>query len=211
MTCRYLLLVDEPCFASYYAHVLINRFLGFIMASLSFVFCRQLSRARRDKGLTQSALAQAVGCKQSAISMLESGQPEKLSQETVSKIAALLGVVLETPSSESTPSLAPPSVSSVVRGYCPNAECYSNTPYVAQGDVLFWPRLQSLAGGGHCIFCGELLEARCPQCGAAVTEGACCPACGSARITNTLPPNTSPEVWSAQRRHDMAEWKSLSS
>jgi len=181
------------------------------MASLSLIFCRQLSRARRDKGLTQSALAQAVGCKQSAISMLESGQPEKLSQETVSKIAALLGVALEAPDSESASHPAPPSFSAVVRGYCPNAECYSNTPYVTQGEVLFWPRLQSLSEGGHCIFCGELLESRCPQCGAAVTEGGCCPACGCARITNTLPPNTPPEVWSAQRRHDIAEWKALSS
>lgn len=181
------------------------------MASLSLIICRQLSRARRDKGLTQSALALAVGCKQSAISMLESGQPEKLSLETVSKIATLLGVVLEAPCTESSSPFVPPPVSSAVRGYCPNAECYSNTPYVAQDDVLFWPRLQSLAGGGHCIFCGELLEARCPQCGAAVTEGACCPACGSARITNTLPPNSAPEVWCAQRRHDMAEWKALSS
>ena len=45
--------------------------------------------------MTQSALAEAVGCKQSAISMLESGHAEKIAQETVEKIAALLGVAME--------------------------------------------------------------------------------------------------------------------
>ena len=62
------------------------------MAQLSTTFCRQLARARRERGMTQSALAQAVSCAQSAISMLEPGQPGKLSQETVGKIASLLGV-----------------------------------------------------------------------------------------------------------------------
>ena len=65
------------------------------MANLSIAFCRQLAKARREKGMTQSALAEAVGCKQSAISMLESGQSAKIAQETVTRIAALLGVALE--------------------------------------------------------------------------------------------------------------------
>jgi len=179
------------------------------MAHLSIAICRQLSRARREKGLTQSALAQSVGCKQSAISMLESGQPEKLSQETVGKIAALLGVMLESQASQTTDHSLPSSFSADARGFCPNAACYSNVPYVVQGELLFWPQAQHLAAGAHCAICGELLEPRCPHCGAPVTEGACCTLCGSPRVTNTLTPGSAPEAWAAQRRHEITEWKSL--
>jgi transcriptional regulator with XRE-family HTH domain len=158
--------------------------------------------------MTQSALADAVGCKQSAISMLESGQPEKLSQETVGKIASLLCVELD--AQAALPAASPfVSSSATARGFCPNAACYANVPYVMQGELRFWPRLQPLADGGHCRFCGELLEARCPQCGAPLSEGACCPACGAERITNTLAPDTLPEAWAAQRRQAIAEWKAL--
>jgi len=156
--------------------------------------------------MTQSALAQAVACKQSAISMLESGQPEKLSQETVGKIAALLGVPLETVTvAEGV------AVSGGGAGYCPNAACFSNVPYAVADDLFFWPRPQpSAAAGKHCAYCGELLERHCPHCGAAaVSGGACCPACGGGRVTNTLPPGTDPVAWAAQRRREIAEWRSL--
>ena len=181
------------------------------MASLSITFCRRLAQARRDKGMTQSALAQAVGCKQSAISMLESGQPEKLSQESVEKVAKLLGVALEPPPSPS-PAPGPQScaVSPSSLGFCPQAACLSNVPYVVQGELLFWPRLQSLDSGRHCATCGELLEPRCPHCGAPVAaDGACCPACGGARVTNTLAPDTAPEAWAARRRREIGEWRGL--
>lgn len=180
------------------------------MAQLSITFCRQLARARREKGMTQSALAQAVGCKQSAISMLESGQPEKLSQEAVGKIAALLEVALESPSSPSSVLRPPSSGSLPAPVYCPSAVCPSNVPYAVAGELLFWPRAQPLAAGGkHCASCGEVLERQCPHCGAAVTEGACCHTCGGAKVTDTLPPGTDPEAWSAQRRREIAEWRAL--
>ena len=76
------MLVDTPSVAAYYPLVVINRFHSRDMAQLSIAFCRQLAKARREKGMTQSALAGAVGCKQSAISMLESGQSVKIAQET---------------------------------------------------------------------------------------------------------------------------------
>ncbi len=183
------------------------------MAHLSIAFCRRLAQARRDKGMTQSALAQAVGCKQSAISMLESGQPEKLSMENVAKLAEHLGVALD---SEQSTALGMDSVlpsADVPRayGYCPNALCYSNIPYVVQSVLFFWPRLQALSEGARCAFCGEVLEPRCPQCGAPVTAGACCTQCGTARVTNTVAPGTPAEIWAAERRHQIAEWKTLSS
>ena len=181
------------------------------MANLSIAYCRQLARARRAKGLTQSALAEAAGCKQSALSMLEAGHAAKVSQETVEKIAVLLDVPLET--SAATAHVLPSGPSAVnAHAYCPHADCFSNVPYVVDGALLFWPRAQadSHAAAAHCAVCGELLERRCPHCGAAVTTaGACCPACGGARIPNTLPPETDCESWAAQRRRAIAEWRSL--
>jgi DNA-binding XRE family transcriptional regulator len=180
------------------------------MAQLSQTLCRQIARARRDKGMTQSALAQAVGCKQSAISMLESGQPEKLSQEAVAKIASLLEVTLESPASKLTPDLSFPASFSAVQCYCPSAACPSNVPYTVAGDLLFWPRPQpGAAGGRHCAYCGEVLERQCPHCGAGVTAGACCHTCGGAKVTNTLPPGTDCEAWAVRRRSEIEEWKAL--
>ena len=204
------MLVDNPSVAAYYVHVVINRKYSRDMAHLSLTICRQLAKARREKGMTQSALAEAVGCKQSAISMLESGQSAKVAQETVDKIASLLGVPLE-PATVEGRSVTSDLRLPVSHAFCPNALCYSNVPYVVNGDLLFWPRPHPLpaAGATHCAVCGELLERRCPHCGAALSDGACCPYCGVARITNTLPPEIEHEAWAAQRRREIAEWRSL--
>jgi len=176
------------------------------MAHISTAFCRRLAQARREKEMTQSALAQRVGCKQSAISMLESGQAEKVSKETVEKIAKLLDVPLEASSASASAAQPPLSGAS---GYCPSAACPSNVPYTVQGELFFWPRLQPLSAGARCVFCGELLEARCPQCGAPVTDGACCPQCGAARVTNTVGTDSVPDAWAERRRREIADWKSL--
>lgn len=179
------------------------------MAHLPTAFCRQLARARREKGLTQSALAEAVGCKQSAISMLESGRAEKIAKDTVEKIAGLLGVAME--AAPSSPVSHAPAATG--RAFCPNALCHSNIPYAASGELLFWPRSQQHvpASGDNirCTVCGEFLEHRCPHCGASLADGACCHACGQPKVTNTLPPETDPAEWSAQRRREIAEWRSL--
>ena len=180
------------------------------MANLSIAYCRQLARARRAKGLTQSALAEAAGCKQSALSMLEAGHAAKVSQETVEKIAALLDVPLEAAAAAHPLSAAPAAATG--HAFCPHADCFSNVPYVVNGELLFWPRPQadSHTAAAHCAVCGELLERRCPHCGAAVmTAGACCPACGGARIANTLPPETDCESWADQRRRAIAARRSL--
>ncbi len=180
------------------------------MAHLSTAVCRRLACARRDKGLTQSALARAVGCQQSAISMLESGQPEKLARETVERLAALLEVTLEPPAPEPGAAGGGGERAREGRGFCPDAACPTNVPYTVGGVLLFWPRLQALAPGGRCAACGELLESGCPRCGAAVAaEGACCTACGAARVTNTLPEGMGTEAWAEARRRELAAWRGL--
>lgn len=175
------------------------------MAQLSISICRQLARARREKGMTQSALAEAVACKQSAISMLESGQPEKLSLETVAKIAALLEISLP-----SEPVAVSQSIQPLAHvAYCPSALCPSNIPYTVDGELLFWPQPQPGHRGTRCAACGEVLEWCCPTCGSAITPGACCQSCGTPRVTNTLPESTDVEAWVAQRRRELIEWRSL--
>ena len=181
------------------------------MAQLSIAFCKQLAQARREKGMTQSAVAEAVGCKQSALSMLEAGHSIKVALETVEKIAELLEVPF--PASASVSPHLPTALSPAMsHAFCPNALCFSNIPYIAGDDLLFWPRSQSsgAAAGTHCTVCGELLERHCPHCKAVLhSDGACCPACGGARVTDTLPPETDRGGWAEQRRREIAEWHSL--
>ena len=173
-------------------------------------FCRQLAQARRVKGLTQSALAEAVGCKQSALSMLEAGHTAKVSQETVEKIAALLDVPLEkTARHDARPDRQ--SATASTHAYCPHADCFSNVPYVVNGELHFWPRPETGAWR------------RPHTAGLRRVVGTPLPAlrsCGDNdwRLLSHVRWRTGCqytaarddyESWAAQRRPDIAEWRSL--
>lgn len=165
------------------------------MTNLSKDICLKFKEARKAKGYNQSTLARMVGCKQSAVSMFEAGMPTKLSDETVRKIADILGVSLEDNPEAPQVALTPHSqlsFATAVHGYCPSCECPSNVPYVVGGHLFYRPlrRVSSPTGGTHCTQCGELLETRCPTCGAPLNDGACCASCGSAYVTPTLPEGT---------------------
>jgi len=171
------------------------------MTTLPHDICKQIAQTRREKGLTQSALAVEVGCKQSAISMLEAGQPSKLSKENIEKIATALGLTLQTTQAKLVSSLGDK------KGFCPNAHCPSNTPYVVQGQLVFQPRLQLEK---HCAYCAELLETACPNCATAIhAEGAYCNSCGAARVTNTLPDGIPIAAWVVERRRELMELRKL--
>jgi transcriptional regulator with XRE-family HTH domain len=171
------------------------------MTTLSQEICKQIAQARREKGLTQSALAAEVGCKQSAISMLEAGQPSKLSKENIEKIAVALGLTLQTAQAKLV------SSTKTSLGFCPNAHCPSNTPYLVQGQLVFQPRLQVEK---HCAYCAELLETACPNCSTTIhAEGAYCTSCGTARITNTLAPDIPIAAWVVERRRELMELRKL--
>lgn len=168
--------------------------------------CRELARARKGKGMSQSALAAAVGCKQSQISMLESGQTEKIAEETVGKIGELLGVSLVPASETGTVSAPVPPPLLERKGYCPDCQCPGNVPYEVGGRLLFWPALQS---GKRCAYCGEVLETVCPSCGAPVREGACCTSCGEPLVTPALPDGIHPGEWAEERRRMLKELRGL--
>ncbi len=180
------------------------------MANLSITCCRSLAEARRAKGITQSALAARVGCKQSAISMLEAGQASKIAWESVQRIADILEVKLDPADSLQTPER--PAVPLSGHPFCPNAACLSNVPYLVEGRLLFWPAAQPSGArdASACAVCGELLERRCPNCGAALTQGACCPDCGRPKVTDTVSGTLAETAeWAARRRRDIAEWRAL--
>ena len=174
------------------------------MANLSKEICIRFRDARRERGLTQSALAAEIGCKQSALSMFESGQSSKLSEEFVSKLSQKLGVSLEVKDKNTVDVF-----SGVVSGYCPSCFCPSNIPYVVDDRVFLRP-IHSVHRGGRCAYCGEILERACPVCGAPLNEGACCAVCGSAYVTVSLPGGADLVEWAAARRREISELNALS-
>ena len=153
------------------------------MKNLNPEFCKSVKSARREAGLTQGQLATEVGCKQSALSMFEQGDGTKLNDEVIEKLAKKFNLSL-------TPSVSPAQVNTLPlphfptpplhHGFCPNPHCPTNKEYFVEEIRLFLPDREAAdpVGGKYCAMCGELLERKCPNCGAAVHAGAICSLCG---------------------------------
>ena len=158
--------------------------------------------------MTQSALAKAAGCMQSAISMFEKGDPAKLADATVEKIAEILDVELEDGREEA---FSAAIHHEHVRGFCPNCSCPSNIPFAIDGRVVFRPvrEMASPGGGPRCAECCEVLETSCPECGAPLNDGACCAACGTAYVAAVVPAGADAESWSRARRADIRDFREL--
>lgn len=189
------------------------------MINLSKEICLKFKEARRSKGLNQSSLARQVGCQQSALSMFEGGMTTKLSDETVSKLSEILGVPLEEKADAAEPATEPAStellaglVSEPPRGYCPNCHCPSNVPYTVEGRLFYRPTraIAAPSGGKRCAVCGEVLEMRCPVCGAPLNDGACCAVCGSSYVTPVLPEGIDATAYARARREEIAQLRALS-
>ncbi len=177
------------------------------MADLDIDICRRFKTARKEKGISQSLLASRVGCKQSALSAFENGDSTKISDATVSKLAESLGVSLEKTEdgkeADISPTIKLPGME--VRGYCPDAACPSNVPYMVGDRLLFRPlrRICAPSGGSRCACCGEVLEMRCPTCGALLNDGACCGVCGSPYVTAGFASGVDVAAWVASRRSEL--------
>ena len=141
--------------------------------------CKKLKDARRAAKLSQSVVASEVGCKQSALSMFEQGDGTKLNDAVIRKLAEKFGVSLTAEASVSELSGTVP-IASASRGFCPNPKCPSNSTYEVDGRMFLRPDRSAAdpAGGKFCALCGEILEKRCPNCGAGVHDGAICSFCG---------------------------------
>jgi len=148
--------------------------------------CFRLKAARKAAKVGQSELAQEVGCKQSAISMFEKGSPTKLSEETIRRIAKKFGVSLAEEDNNRQSAFSALSVESGAKGFCPNCNCPSNSSYEVEGRRFFIPDRDKAdpVGGRFCALCGEVLEKRCPNCGAPIHAGAVCSVCGDPYISS---------------------------
>ena len=156
------------------------------MTNLSPEICQKLKEARRAAKLSQSVVAAEVGCKQSALSMFEQGDGTKLNDAVILKLAEKFGVSLKAERAEAPVSKPTGTclVASAVRGFCPNPKCPSNHAYEVDARTYFRPDRSAAdpAGGKFCAVCGEVLEKRCPNCGASVHDGAICTFCGEPYI-----------------------------
>ena len=156
------------------------------MTDLSPEICLKLRNARREAKLSQSVVAAEVGCKQSALSMFEQGDGTKLNEEVIGKLAKKFNVSLtaerkiEEPESLSVPLAFAPVQEIRLHGFCPNPHCPSNKVYEVDGRTFVLPNRLAAdpVGGKFCTLCGEILEKRCPNCGAPVHDGAICSLCG---------------------------------
>ena len=147
------------------------------MKNLDSNLCSLFKEARRSRALSQSVVAMEVGCKQSALSMFEQGDPTKLSSEVVEKLAKKFDIDLSAPV-EVRPAATVFGVAH--SGYCPNRSCPSHARYLVDGKELFRPNPVETdpVGGKFCAVCGEVLERNCPHCGAKIHPGAVCSVCG---------------------------------
>lgn len=155
------------------------------MINLRPEICKRIREARRAAKLSQSVLAAEVGCKQSAISMFEQGDGTKLNDEVIERLAKKFGISLDgckgqSPSENAVPMMAINRPELITRGFCSNPQCPTNQRYSVEGRVLLLPDREKAdpVGGKFCALCGEVLEKRCPNCGAQVHDGAVCSFCG---------------------------------
>ena len=186
------------------------------MKNLSPEICRQIGQARRANDISQSALAAELGCKQPALSMFEAGDGTKLSDEAVKKLAARFGISLEIPENSGSKTFShEPDCGGTAKssnGFCPNCHCPSNVPYMVDRHLLLQPvreMASPVTWAKRCAVCGEVLEFRCPTCGAPLNDGACCASCGMPYVTPTLSPETDIGAWIRQRHKDIETLRTL--
>jgi len=118
--------------------------------------------------------------------MFEQGDGTKLNDAVVEKLAKKFGIDLKASVAEEPVSVpGPRQATTPATGFCPNPHCPSNRSYEVDGRTLYRPDRASAdpVGGKFCALCGEILEKRCPNCGAPVHEGAVCSYCGEPYVS----------------------------
>ena len=160
------------------------------MTELNPIVCLKIKEARRAQGLSQSKLAAEVGCKQSALSMFEQGDGTKLNDAVVERLAKKFGIDINMADSQTGSGgcenhAEQGSSLNTVAGFCPNPQCPTNHVYKVGVRDCYRPDRAAAdpVGGRFCAICGEVLEKKCPNCGAAIHDGAFCSFCGASYIS----------------------------
>lgn len=119
--------------------------------------------------------------------MFERGDGTKLNDEVIGKLSKKFGIGLKPaePLSEAVMVPKPVVEAAIHSGFCPNAACPSHRSLQIEGRLILQPNRveQDPVGGKYCAICGEVLERKCPNCGAPVHEGAICSWCGQPYVT----------------------------
>ena len=158
------------------------------MKKLNPEFCALIREARRAAKLSQSVVAEEVGCHQPALSAFEQGDCTKIGDDAVERLSKKFGVNIESANPVSGDSgKCPPRIGSFApgSGFCPNPRCPTNRTYQVDGRDHFKPdrTMADPVGGRFCAMCGEVLERLCPGCGAPVHAGAFCSFCGDPYVS----------------------------
>jgi len=164
-----------------------------------------LSEARRSHGMTQSALAKEVDCKQSAISMMERGKEDALAWPKIEAIAEIFEIDVSAFAPKQPPSTIcqSPDTHQI---FCPIFDCPSNIPYVVNGKLYALPHATANPADKYCTYCGELLEKTCPECGASITtKSACCKDCGTQYIATPEEIHEGAETWAQKQRQNLKD------
>lgn len=160
--------------------------------------------------MTQSDLARAVQCTQSAVSMFESGRRDALARPTVLAIAQVLGLDAEALPLEAR--RIGPGVALVLKR-CPLDSCPRNVPQVIEGRLVYRPTLVEapLDDQTICGECDEILESSCPNpdCGARLAPGSFCRVCGTPLVTVTHTPSGNLQAWADARRARIRELRAM--
>lgn len=157
------------------------------MKGLNREFCERIASARREAGISQTALAAEIGCKQSALSPFERGDGTKLSDEAIKRLSEKFGIPLPAGSAAVGRTVFPLRGESFAAGsgFCPNPDCPSHQRLEIGGRVIFHPDRKQTdpVGARFCAICGEVLERNCPNCGLPVHDGAVCSFCGNTYVS----------------------------
>jgi transcriptional regulator with XRE-family HTH domain len=142
-------------------------------------------RTRRvELRLKQSQLGERLQISQAAISLVEQGSINAVSEETLQLLLKMLGI------SDAAPSAS--QIQSEIVACCPNPDCPEGNSFIKEATLLTRPKFYVIPIDDlrYCSACGTGLVTKCqtPSCGEPLLEGSShCSHCGDPYAKYNLP------------------------